>query len=150
MARAMPSAIGGKGRSKQLVDIEGIERAVLAPLGRIHRVIVDGAILRHELVGQGVAVAAGALEPDHVPDVVDGRPLARHHQRLLHRIAAGVAARLAVRLDDEAMGGEPGGMPAAAGERPDAGDAEAALYRDRLGVVVRGSAPGQHAARIFP
>ena len=136
-----------KARTEQLIDGEFVQRAVLAALRRIERVVIDGVIFRHQDVGQRIGVAAGALEPHHMPHVLEGRALARHDEGLLHRLAARVAALLAVGLVNETMRGKPGGVLAAAGKRPHPVDAIAALIGDRFGVV--GRAPGQYAARIF-
>src|SRR6516225_9299748 len=95
MARAMPSAIAG-----------------------IERMMSDGAILRHEHFGQRIGVAARAFEADHMPDIFYGGGAARHDKGLLDRLAIPVAPQRAVRLGNEAMGGKPGRMAAAAGKRP--------------------------------
>src|SRR5579885_1359322 len=58
------------------------------------------------------------------------------------------APRRAVGGKDLAMTAEPGGMMTAAGEGPVAGDAIAALDRDRAPAGAR--APGEHGARIAP
>jgi len=75
-------------------------------------------------------------------------PLQRFDAAVMAFISSRRALGRAIRLDDEAMGGEPSGMPAAAGKRPDAGDPVTALFGDSLGIVVGRSAPGQHAARV--
>ena len=60
-------------------------------------------------------------------------------------VPSGAAPGRAVGLLDGTVAAEPGGMAAAAGEAPRAGDAIAAVHRDRARVIAR--APGQHRAR---
>src|SRR5205823_14629512 len=99
--------------------------------------------LRYEKVLDRVAVAAGALEADHVPDV--GHPGLRfgEQHRADDRAAVGVEERRLVRRDDRDMAAEPGGVVAAAGKAPGRGHPVAALDDPRLS----GSrAPGEDAA----
>ena len=60
------------------------------------------------------------------------------------RPAVGMALRRAIGVEARAMRAEPGGVAAAAGECPRAGNAPAAVRSDRL--CARAHAPGQHVA----
>ena len=98
------------------------------------------------MVGQRELVARRAAQADDVPDVGPFDLARRHQHGALDLPALGVEPRRAVGLPDRAMRAEPGGMPAARGEGPHAGDPIAALAFD--GAHPRPRPPGQHGARI--
>ena len=67
-----------------------------------------------------------AAQADDVPDVGPRHLAGAHQHGALDRPAVGVGLARAVGQEDRAMGAEPGGVPAARGEGPDAGDLVAA------------------------
>ena len=127
-----------------------VERARLAAfllgLPRDH-VARDRMVGRHEMVGERELVARRAAQADHVPDV-GPFDLVRCVTSMVRSSwrPFGPEPRRAVGLADRAMRAEPGGMPAARGEGPYAGDFVAALAFDRLDP--RAGPPGQHGARV--
>src|SRR5580704_15809214 len=96
--------------------------------------------LRHEQLGHLIGIAAGAAQPDHVPDVVKRRLVLAEQHGAHHWAALLVEARLAVGFDHRAMAAEPRAMLAAAGKSPTPVDDIAAVDDDRLGA--RRRAPG--------
>ena len=81
-----------------------------------------------------------------MPIVGDGGELARKQRGDLDHAAIGGQPGLAVRLVDRAMSGEPGGVAAAAGEMPMAGNEKAAIGGDRA-ASRRKRAPGEKGRR---
>src|SRR5690242_7310495 len=115
----------GKACPEQLIAGEAVQWAFLAPVvGRFPREAVGRW---HENVRYRVAVAAGALEANDMPDVVDRGARLWEQQRALHRLAIRPQPRLAVVIDDRAMTGEPPRMATAAGVGPGAAKAVAAV-----------------------
>src|SRR5216683_6556413 len=101
---------------------------------------------RDEMVGEGELVARRAAQADRVPDVGPRDLSAAHQHRALELTAGRAEARRAVGLIDRAVRAEPGGVPAARGEGPHAGDLVAAVALDRLDPGA--GPPGQDRARI--
>ena len=117
------------------------ERIVAAAVGG--QIAPSRIGLRHEQLVHLVGIAAGAAQPDHVPDVVERRLVLAEQHGAQHRAALLVEARLAVGLDHRAMAAEPRAMLAAAGKAPAAVDDIAAVDDDRFGA--RRRAPGDGA-----
>ena len=120
---------GEPGRVERQVA-EAVEQPVLAP----RRVVaarqgVDRIGLGHEQILDRILVAAGAAQPDRVPDVGELGAALREQHRADDRRAVGVEARLAVGLDHRHVAAEPARMMAAAGEGPGRGDPVAARHR---------------------
>ncbi len=101
----------------------------------------------HEEIVQRELVAGGAAQADRVPDVGPLHVLGAHQhgalllQRRWRRVCGEPSA-----VEDRAMRAEPGRVPAAGGEGPDAGHPVAALAFDRPDLGA--GTPGQHRARI--
>ena len=103
-------------------------------------------VVANEEVLDLVAVAAGGAQADHVPGVDPGGLAGGQQQRADDDLALGVASGRAVGLDDAGMPAQPGGVPAAADERPASGQPVAVALDDRLRLRTR--TPGQHGLRI--
>ena len=98
----------------------------------------------NEQVVHRVGVAAGSPQAEHEPDVVDRRLFAAEQGRAFPRLPVRPPHRRPVRFDADAMAAEPCRVPAAAGERPFAGEPPAAF--DPHCLAVRAIAPGEHIA----
>src|SRR5438132_11908110 len=95
---------------------ELVERPRLMPLGFV--VAAGGTALRHEMVAEPVAVAAGTAQSEHMPVVDDlGLRFAEHH-RTHDGPAVRQEARRAIQLENRDMAAEPAGVPAAGSETP--------------------------------
>ena len=102
-------------------------------------------ILGNKQIRDRILVAAGAAQPDRVPDVGEFGRAFREQHRAHDRRAVGLQPRPAVGFDHRHMAAEPARMMAAAGKAPGRGDAIAAGYDARL---ARPRAPGEDAARV--
>src|SRR5882757_10063687 len=87
---------------------------------------------RDEMVGEGELVARRAAQADRAPAVGPHRLFALHQHGALELAAVGPESQRAVGLIDRTVRAEPGGVPAARGEGPHAGDLVAAVALDRL------------------
>jgi hypothetical protein len=132
------------GHRRHAVERAGLA-ALLRGLPRDH-VARDRMGGRHEMVGEGELVARRAAQADRVPDVGPRHFFALYQHGALELAAVGPESRRAVGLVDRTVCPEPGGVPAARGEGPHAGDLVAALAFD--GFHPGAGAPGQHGARI--
>src|SRR5262249_15958109 len=119
-----PHAIEGEHRNV-------VERAALAAVRG--EVAPRGVLLRHEQIAHFVIVARGAAQPDDVPGVLDVGLLAAEEHGAIDRIAFRIPARLIRGFEDRRMPAHPGGVGAAAGKSPFAGDAVTAVDDDGLG-----------------
>ncbi len=144
--RAAGDAAGDAGKADLVAGAgaHAIERAAFAALPV--EFAGDRMVGADEEVVQRELVAGGAAQADRVPDVGPFDVLGAHQHGALLLHAVGIEPRRAVGLVDRAMGAEPGRVPAAGREGPDAGDPVAALAFDRLDLGA--GTPGQHRARI--
>src|SRR6516162_9678092 len=113
--RAIPIATPAKARRVELEAAKTIEQTGLAPRAVVARRRMP---LRHKEVLDREAVAAGALETDHMPDVGHPGTRFREQHRAHDRAAVGVEARGPVGLDNRDMAAEPSRVVAAAGKAP--------------------------------
>src|SRR5207237_4382594 len=88
---------------------------------------------RHEEIGDGVAVASRAAQTNDMPDVGKFGAGFPEEQGSHHRTAVRPPLRAPILAEYRHMGAEPGGMMAAAGEAPGAGQPIAARNRAALG-----------------
>src|SRR6266446_8251979 len=135
----------GEARGVNHAAGEAVEQTGLAPLGLV--VARGGVFLRHEKVVEAIAVAAGAAQPDDLPIVDDLGAGLRKQYGTDERAAVRVEPRGAVRLEDRDMRAEPGGVPAAGGEAPAPGDADAAFDGHTAPRARQFRSPGEDAAR---
>ena len=125
---------------------ELVERPLLAQFVEI--VAAGGEFLRHEMVVQRVAVAAGAAQPQDLP-VVDDLRLGFAEDHRAHLLApVRQFARAAVRVEQRRVAAEPFGVPAAGREAPAPGDAIAALDDDRAAGSRQVRTPGEDAVAV--
>ncbi len=127
----------GKARAMKLERGELIKRPALALLGGIAAERRRGAARRHEQIVDRIRVAAGALQPNDVPDVLHGGAALGKDQRALHRQAGRVQPRRAVGFENRAVRADPVGVATAACELPGAADAEAVRCGDRPAAAAR-------------
>ena len=130
----------GKAQSEHGVGGDAIER----PLFTQRRGVVAqyGEFFRNEQVVDGIRIGAGAVEADHIPDVVHRGARHRKQDRPHLRSAIGLAAPGAIGFHDLDMRAEPARLTAAAGKIPARGGAITAGH-DLHFVVDR--APGEDA-----
>ncbi len=130
----------GEAQSKRQIGGEFIQRASFTQRGGF--VAECGEFFRDEQIVDRIAVGAGAVEADHVPDVVHRGARQRKQDGAYFRRAIGFAPRGAVGFDDPDMGAEPARLTGAAGEVPARGGAITAGNRLHL---VGDRAPGENA-----
>src|SRR4051794_14843198 len=115
-AARQPKSNGGKAGAVEMKDGESIERTGFTAIrGGLAR---EGVCVRDKQIIDRVIIAAGALETDHAPNVLDFRAGLRDQHGAFGWLAVGTKTRRAIRFHDRAVTAEPARVLDAAGEAP--------------------------------